>query len=291
MIRYRQLSYIALNVTEIGRSRAFYEDELGLRFEGHGPEGEALLRAGPGQLLILHRGKQAGLKRLGWQMESAAQLERVAEALARASSAVEMQSYGRPCMRLVDRRAGAMMDFLAPGHEETAVMSGPIERLGHAVLSTPRYVESLRFLTTILNFHVSDEIKDRITFLRCFPNPLHHSLGIAFAARNMLHHLSFLTRRREDISATAIRLRKHGVPVMCGPGRHAPSGSEFLYFLDPDGLTIECSHGMERFSEAAPRMPRVLPPVMESFDVQANPRDARMHAVGEIEDAAPLALG
>ena len=101
MIRYRQLGYVALNVTDIERSRAFYSDELGLCFEGHGPEGEAFLRAGPGQRLILHRGKQAGLKRLGWQMESAAQLEGVGEALARASSAVEMQSYGRPCMRFV----------------------------------------------------------------------------------------------------------------------------------------------------------------------------------------------
>ena len=283
MIRYRQLGYIALNVTDIERSHAFYGDELGLRLEGHGPEGEAILRAGPGQHLILHRGKRAGLKRLGWQMESADQLEGVAEALARASNVVEVQSYGRPCMRLVDRHAGAMMDFLAPQPEETAVISGPIERLGHAVLCTPRHVESVRFLTTILNFHVSDEIENRITFLRCFPNPLHHSLGIASAARDMLHHLSFLTRSREDIAAMAVRLRKQGVPVVCGPGRHAPSGSEFVYFLDPDGLTIECSHGMERFSEAAPRMPRVLPPVIESFDLQANRRDPRMHAVGEIE--------
>lgn len=60
MIRYRQLGYIALNVTDVERSRAFFEDDLGLSFEGHGPEGEAVLRAGPGQRLILHGGKQAG---------------------------------------------------------------------------------------------------------------------------------------------------------------------------------------------------------------------------------------
>jgi 2,3-dihydroxy-p-cumate/2,3-dihydroxybenzoate 3,4-dioxygenase len=289
MIRYRQLGYIALNVTDVERSRAFYEDELGLSFEGRGPDEEAVLRAGPGQRLILHRGKQAGLKRLGWQMESAAELVGVGEALAQASSAVEIQSYGRPCMRFVGPHAGAMMDFLAPELERTPITNGPIERLGHAVLCTPRYVEAVRFLTTILNFHVSDEIEGRITFLRCFPNPLHHSLGIACAPRTMLHHLSFLVRSREDIADTAIRLRRHGVPVMCGPGRHAPSGSEFLYFLDPDGLTIECSHGMERFSETEPRMARVLPPVIESFDLHANRRDPRMNAVGEIETTRPLA--
>lgn len=46
---------------------------------------------------------------------------------------------------------------------------------------------------------------------------------------------------------------------------------------------------MERFCEAGPRLPRVLPRVTESFDLQANRRDPRMHAVGEIETARPLA--
>jgi 2,3-dihydroxy-p-cumate/2,3-dihydroxybenzoate 3,4-dioxygenase len=284
VIRYRQLGYVALNVADVERSRAFYGDELGLRFEGHGPDGETVLQAGPGQRLILHRRQQAGLKRLGWEMESAAQLDAVREALSRAGSrAIETELYGRPCLRFAGRQAGVTMDFCAPAPAQTLAMNRPIERLGHVVLCTPLYVESVKFFNAILNFRISDEVKDRITFLRCFPNPLHHSLGVAPAARGMLHHLSFLTREREDIAATAIRLREHGVPIMCGPGRHAPSGSDFLYFLDPDGLTVECSHGMERFSEAEPRTPRVLAAVNESFDLQMNPRDPRMHAVGEIE--------
>ncbi len=36
---------------------------------------------------------------------------------------------------------------------------------------------------------------------------------------------------------------------MFGPGRHPPSESVFLYFLDPDGLTLEYSFGMEEFPE------------------------------------------
>lgn len=34
-----------------------------------------------------------------------------------------------------------------------------------------------------LNFKTSDEIDGRIRLMRCFPNPLHHSLAIADAAR------------------------------------------------------------------------------------------------------------
>ena len=284
MIRYHQLGYIALNVTDIERSRAFYEDELGLRYDGRGPEGEAVLSIAPGQRLFLHRGEQPGLKRLGWQMESARQLKAVGEALERAALGVlHTQVHGSACIRTVERYTGATMDFSAAEPEEAAVPGGAVERLGHAVLRTSRYIDAASFFKTILGFQVSDEVAGRITFFRCFPNPQHHSLGIASAPRNMLHHLSFVTRTREDIASTAKRLRMNGVPVVCGPGRHAPSGSEFLYFLDPDGLTIECSHGMEQFGEVAPRAPRVLPPVFESFDLDANPRDSRMFAIGEIE--------
>jgi len=85
------------------------------------------------------------------------------------------------------------------------------------------------------------------------------------------------------VNAAANRFRKSGVPIICGPGLHPPSGSVFLYFLDPDGLTREYSHGMERFEEIAPRAPRMLPPVPESSDVLGNERESRTNAVGEIE--------
>lgn len=31
-----------------------------------------------------------------------------------------------------------------------------------------------------------------ITFMRCFPNPFHHSLGVSAAPENRLHHLNFM---------------------------------------------------------------------------------------------------
>ena len=57
-----------------------------------------------------------------------------------------------------------------------------------------------------------------------------------------------------------------GVPVVYGPGRHPQSGSVFFYFLDPDGLTIEYSQGMEEFPEDNPREPRRFALEGGSFD-------------------------
>jgi 2,3-dihydroxy-p-cumate/2,3-dihydroxybenzoate 3,4-dioxygenase len=72
------------------------------------------------------------------------------------------------------------------------------------------------------------------------------------------------------------------VPVVFGPGRHIASGSVFLYFLDPDGLTLEYSFGMEEFPEVDPRPPRILPPVPESIDSWGAIPDPRMTTIGEI---------
>ena len=287
MIRYRGLGHVALNVTDPARSRRFYEEVVGLQFERTGRDGEVFLCAGGEQQVLLYRGARPGLKRLGWQMEDEAQLDRLAATLER--SGVHWRELGSSGIRIVEPNTGATLDFLAGGRDrsEATGAAGPVESLGHAVLRTAHYREAVTFFEEVLNFRSSDEVEGWITFLRCFPNPLHHSIGIASAARSMLHHVSFLVRSLDDVHAAAERFCAGGVPIMCGPGRHPPSGSAFVYFLDPDGLTLEYSHGMERIAETAPRQPRVLPPVPESLDFGANPRDPRIYAVGEIETPPP----
>jgi 2,3-dihydroxy-p-cumate/2,3-dihydroxybenzoate 3,4-dioxygenase len=87
----------------------------------------------------------------------------------------------------------------------------------------------------------------------------------------------------DDIGIAINRFKRAGVPIVFGPGRHPASESVFLYFLDPDGLTLEYSFGMEEFPEVAPRQARVLPPVPESIDVWGGIRDPRMSATGLVQ--------
>ena len=53
----------------------------------------------------------------------------------------------------------------------------------------------------------------------------------------------------DDIGRAISRFSRNNVRVVYGPGRHPPSGSVFLYFLEPDGITLEYSYGMEEFPE------------------------------------------
>lgn len=299
MLRYRGLGYVALNVTDLKRSRPFYEDTLGLLFDGEGSEGELFFRSGGGdQSVVLYRGDRPGLKRIGWELENETQIAALAEILDRRGAswrelsprACHAMRVGRG-IRVVEANTSATFDFFAGFVTRSAApytaSVGKIQRLGHVVLRTPSDREAVDFCKDALNFRASDEIKDFITFLRCFPNPYHHSLGIAKARRSMLHHVNFMVSEVDDVYAAAARFRKNRVPIMFGPGRHAPSGSVFLYFLDPDGLTLEYSHGMEQFEEMAPRAPRVLPPTAaKTLDEMANKLDPRVFAVGDIEKVA-----
>ena len=78
------------------------------------------------------------------------------------------------------------------------------------------------------------------------------------------------------------RFKAKDVPVVYGPGRHLASTSVFLYFLDPDGMTLEYSFGMEEFPEVGARAPRIIEPTPLNFDTWGSYRDPRMSTVGDI---------
>ena len=123
----------------------------------------------------------------------------------------------------------------------------------------------------------------RTSFTRCFPNPFHHSFAIGNGNDNRLHHVNFMVTDLDDIGTSLHRLEREGVEIVYGPGRHPPSGSVFLYYLDPDGLSLEYSYGMEEFPEIGARKPRLFEPVAQSLDYWSSPRSDRFGAFGIIE--------
>jgi 2,3-dihydroxy-p-cumate/2,3-dihydroxybenzoate 3,4-dioxygenase len=295
MIRFKRLGYLALNVADLDRSVAFYRDKVGLQVVG-GPAADVryLRCSDKHHDLAFYRGTP-GLKRIGFELESDAEFAPLEAAL---------RAAGRPCLAIPDADCAAMatgpglrtsepvtgatLDFYVTMRASAAPPFVPtlakILRLGHLVLKSTDFDASVRFFTDVLNFKVSDSIDKTVTFLRCWPSPYHHSLGIGQGrGRSGLHHVALMVEDADDIGKGYWRLQREEVPVVHGPGRHLPSGSMFLYFLDPDGLTIEYTFGMEEFPEAEPREPRLLPPVPESNDIWASKLDPRKSAVGDIE--------
>jgi len=285
---------LALNVSDPSVSRDFYRDILGLQEVSGSDSGVCYMRCSDKHHdIALYQGKP-GLKRICFELESDAELEPLRAALDAAGRPhtpipeTDLKAmHTGPGVRTAEPVTGTILDFYCGMDSSSDVPYKPtvakILRLGHLVLKSTGFDDSVRFFTDVLNFDVSDSIDQRVTFLRCFPSPYHHSIGIGNSKSAGLHHVAFMVSDIDDIGTSFWRLQREGVTIVNGPGRHLPSGSMFLYYLDPDGLTLEYTLGMEEFPEVEPRPPRVLPPVPESNDIWKAPVDPRKSAVGEIE--------
>jgi 2,3-dihydroxy-p-cumate/2,3-dihydroxybenzoate 3,4-dioxygenase len=85
MPRYRRLAYVALNVSDLARARAFYEGQLGLQPSGEGPDGALFFRCGFAHHdVVLYRGAEPGLKRIGFELDSEGAVEDAARQFAAA---------------------------------------------------------------------------------------------------------------------------------------------------------------------------------------------------------------
>jgi 2,3-dihydroxy-p-cumate/2,3-dihydroxybenzoate 3,4-dioxygenase len=292
--RYSRLGYVALNVSNVERSAQFYEKLWGLQANGQDAAGNRFFRCGNDHHnIVLYQGNP-GLKRLGWQLESDEDLQRLSDTLhqkglrVREVDAAECTVLHQgPTLRFTEPFTGATHEFFTRmdgESEEWTPSVAKIQRVGHVVLKATDYKNAVRFYEEVMNFRISDAIGDRVSFMRCFPSPFHHSVGLSNSPKRGLHHVNFMVSDIDDIGKALWRFRKNEVPIVRGPGRHPPSGSIFLYVLDPDGLTVEYSFGMEEFPEVDFREHRVLAPVPESIDLWGAPTDSRLGAVGHIED-------
>ena len=299
--RYRRLAYVALNVTDHARSDRFYRDMLGLQAAGCAGDGEYLYRCSAHHHdVILHEAPLAGLRRVAWEMESAADLARMRGHFTALGIAVHTmdddycKALGLPeAFQITEPNTGATFEYCGTMVDATTPYTPTVThivRVGHVVLGTDSYDDTERFFIDALNYRVSDRIDGAVTFMRCFPNPLHHSLGLSKSDTKHLHHVNFMVTDIDDIGKAMYRARKLDVPVVFGPGRHPPSESIFFYFLDPDGMTLEYSFGMEEFPETDPRPPRRLPLALESIDYWGAMPQAEFGKGGPIEARVTTSL-
>ncbi|MGO8916020.1 MAG: VOC family protein [Stellaceae bacterium] len=295
--RYKKLGYVALNVTDLDRSVAFYRDLVGLDVTESVPGALSFLRCSRDHHdLVLCKAPDPGVKRIAFELESEAD---VAAAHAHLSAlGLEPREVGRDERRML--RQLQAFRFVVPHCGVTVelycgmtYMATPfarrlanIERLGHVVLAVEKLDETLGWVVSNLGFRVSDYVEGFAAFLRCHPNPFHHTLALVRSSGNHLHHVNFMVRDIDDIGRAFHRMQGNQVEIVFGPGRHQPSESIFLYYLDPDGMTVEYSFGMEEFAEHGAREPRVLEAGPASLDSWGSLPNAKFGKVGRIEGAS-----
>ncbi|SAL68667.1 glyoxalase/bleomycin resistance protein/dioxygenase [Caballeronia udeis] len=296
--QYDRLAYVALNVTDLAASRHFYEHEVGLQFSGKGPLGELYLRCGYAHhCMVLYTAAKPGLKRIAFEMADSVALRDLRDRVqgrGLATHEVQQEHYvakaADGAFQIVEPVTGVTLEFFsgmeAFGGQPFVPTVAKIQRLGHIGIRSPDIKSTAEFFMSVLGFALSDFVDSKAYFLRCPPNPFHHSMALGHGAEAGLHHINFMVSEIDDVGRGIARFTKESIPIVHGPGRHPPSGSVFLYFLDPDGMTVEYSYGMEEFPPGMDaRKPRMLAPVPESIDYWGSMLDKRKGIAGEIEPA------
>ncbi|MEK6440371.1 VOC family protein [Pseudonocardia sp. T1-2H] len=125
-----------------------------------------------------------------------------------------------------------------------------VQRLGHVVLQSTRYVETLDWYLQHLGLIVSDFLyypgqRERgpvMSFIRCDRGSTptdHHTLAMVLGPSNRYVHSAYQVADLDAMAAGGEFLREHGYQRSWGIGRHIQGSQIFDYWRDPDGFLVE----------------------------------------------------
>jgi hypothetical protein len=125
-----------------------------------------------------------------------------------------------------------------------------VQRLGHIVVQTPKYIEALNWYLEKLGMIVSDfcfypgqrERGPIMSFIRCDRGSVpadHHTLAMALGPVNRYVHSAYQVCDLDALAAGGEYLREQGYFRSWGIGRHIQGSQIFDYWRDSDGFLVE----------------------------------------------------
>jgi len=249
-----RLSHVVYRVTDLGRSRAFYVDTLGLQVS-HETSDRLYLRAMEERghhCIVLEKADSANVSVIGFKLYDDADLEKAAEFFASKNlptSWVERPYIGKTLLTQdpsgVPLEFFVRMDKLPSLHQQYDQYRGvkPL-RIDHVNLFSRNVDESVSFYTE-MGFRTTEYTEDAET-KNLWAAWMHRKGGvhdIAFTNGHgpRLHHTAYWVPTPLNIIDLLDLMATTGWVdhIERGPGRHGISNAFFLYILDPDGHRTE----------------------------------------------------
>lgn len=223
--------------------------------------------------VILRRGPQSRFRGFAFQAADEADLNRLA-AKTGAKPVPLPQSLGGTAVHLVDP-SGTPVTVVGGGHEYPALPGqsphvfnfghdlnranttqrpprapARVQRLGHVVLSSTTYIETLNWYLDHFGLIVSDFLyydgqRDRgptMSFLRCDRGSIpsdHHTMAMTLGPANRYVHSAYQVSDLDALASGGEYLREKGYFRSWGIGRHIQGSQLFDYWRDPDGFLVE----------------------------------------------------
>lgn len=279
--RHRRMGYLALQVSDLDKTTKFATEVFGLDIAGDAANGGRYFRCSAKHHdLLLVPGKEAAFMRAAFELENEAELDKAYAHYATLGwkpswlADTEIQDLGlERAFRIREPVYGIAFEYYARmsyNSQPLKCRMTSFKEFGHFGLWVPECKPLTDSMMQNMAFANSDYLEGwRISLLRAWPNPNHHSFAPVGSPLGKLgfHHLAFMVNSIDDIGLLFNRVKRMNVPVQFGMGRHPTSGSIHLYIYDPDFMIWEYTLGMEQFPELNPREPRRMSSAPENFDL------------------------
>lgn len=273
VIKVADLAWLEFDKPDLPRAAAFAR-AFGFQTAAVSPE-ELHLRGtdAGGPCVIIRRGPVTRFRGLAFRADDEADLVRLADRTGAAPVRLP-DSIGGQAVSLVDP-SGNHVKVVAGLHEYPALPGqqshtfnfghevrrtnatqrpprepASVQRLGHVVLSSTKYIETLNWYLEHFGLIVSDFLyyngqRQRgptMSFIRCDRGATptdHHTLAMALGPANRYVHSAYQVSDLDALAAGGEHLREQGYVRSWGIGRHIQGSQLFDYWRDPDGFLVE----------------------------------------------------
>jgi catechol 2,3-dioxygenase-like lactoylglutathione lyase family enzyme len=273
VIKVRDLAWLEFEKPDLSRTEIF-AGAFGFTITLRTPDELHLRGTDPGSPCVLVRkGPRSRFAGAAFAADDPKDVVRLADAA------------GRPVTRLPESLGGVTVDLVDPAGTPVRIVSGPhdlpalpaqhpltfnvghaaprvnaaqrpprdparVQRLGHLVFQTTRYLRTLNWYLDHLGLIVSDfqyyaGQRDRgpvMSFIRCDRGSTpadHHTLALVLGPSDRYVHSAYQVADLDAMAAGGQYLLDRGYRRSWGIGRHIQGSQIFDYWRDPDGFLVE----------------------------------------------------
>jgi catechol 2,3-dioxygenase-like lactoylglutathione lyase family enzyme len=246
---------VELGVRDLSASAAFYQDTWLLGEVGRTASAVYFRAGGPEHhVLAIHAGRAFGLVRINLAAADRSSVDALHDALTSTPVSIvhgprDLDEPGGGYGFAFDDGEGREFRIIAgiPAHADVDHRPDRPGKISHIVLNSDVSGRVAQIFTERLGFRLRDQTP-RANFIGC--NADHHSLAFGRVGGTALNHVAFEVPTLDGEMRAAGRMKRSGVPIEWGVGRHGPGDNVFAYFVDPNGYAVEYTTEMLQVDDA-----------------------------------------
>lgn len=248
------LAAIELGVPDLDASASFYETVWGLSPVKRDADAYYLKASGADYfVLALHRSTEASLVRVRLSADSRTSVDALAKRAVKAGGKLlhppqPMNTpgggYGFAFHDLEGREFQVLCEVQTHATAEPA--NDRPYKLSHVVLNSLDLDRASAFMADALGFRLRDRTA-KASFMGC--NADHHCFAFTNRRNSLLSHVAFELPSLDAEMRGCGRLKKAGLAIQWGIGRHGTGDNVFAYYIDPNGFAVEYTTEMQQIDD------------------------------------------